>query len=153
VTLVRHDEDGLAGVAVVASAVGLYGLAALYRWTTADASLVRELVERVASGDLTGRAESIDGRGGTQEGPLGRAVARMSGNLREIVNQVGSSADVIVRLAREMASGSAALSQRTQDQTASLEQTAAGMQEIAANVRQNAESCRRASAVAATASG
>jgi methyl-accepting chemotaxis protein len=139
-------------LAAVSTSLGLYGLAALHRWITSDASLVRELVERIASGDLTGRA--ADAREDVAvEGPLGRSVAQMSRNLREIVHQAGSSADVIVRLAREMASGSTALSKRTQDQTTTLEQTAAGMQEIAANVRQNAESCRRASAVAATASG
>jgi methyl-accepting chemotaxis protein len=152
--LLLAGDGRLALTAAVATSVGLYGLVALYRWTVVDTTTVRDLVERVASGDLTGRAaEARDAAAVAGDGPLGRSVAQMSRNLREIVNQVGSSADVIVRLAREMASGSAALSQRTQDQTASLEQTAAGMQEIAANVRQNAESCRRASAVAATASG
>ena len=151
--LAADEQRGPAFLMAGATSLGLYGLAAVYRWTTIDASRVRELVERVASGDLTGRTAEVRNDAAAQEGPLGRSVAQMSRNLREIVNQVGSSADVIVRLAGEMTSGSTALSKRTQDQTTSLEQTAAGMQEIAANVRQNAESCRRASAVAATASG
>jgi hypothetical protein len=114
---------------------------------------VRDLVARIASGDLTGRTASSGSGEAPTEGPLARAVAQMSRNLRDIVNQVGSSAGVIVRLARDMGTGSTALSQRTQEQRSSLEETASGMEQIAANVRQNAESCRRASTVAAAASG
>jgi methyl-accepting chemotaxis protein len=151
--LAAGGDRTIALLAAASMSLGLYGLAALYHWTTTDASAVHELVERIASGDLTGRVADARADAIADAGPLGRSVAHMSRNLRDIVNQVGSSSDVIVHLAREMASGSTALSQRTQDQTTALEQTAAGMQEIAANVRQNAESCRRASAVAATASG
>jgi len=136
-------------IASVLSAVAIYALVALHRWTSSDAARAQDIVDRMAGGDLSARA--VAGDEAQPDGPLGRAVATMGRNLVDVVRQAGSSADVIVGVAREMAEGSTALARRTQEQAASLEETAAGMQQIAGNVRQNADRCRQASAVASTA--
>ena len=123
------------------------------RSTRTDTALVDEITARIASGDLTSQPGGADDApdSTTSAGSLGSSVARMSRSLREIVVQVGASAEVIVELAREMAAGSTALSGRTQSQAASLQETAAGMQEIAGNVRRNADSCRQAREVSTSA--
>ena len=138
--------------AVGLALAALYGLAALSQ-TASDTSFAQEVVERIASGDLTVRATSGDAASPAKGGALARSVARMGRSLLDIVNQVVTSAESIQRLAKEMAKDSSQLSQRTQEQASSLQQTAAGIQQISANVRQNADHCRKASAVAATASG
>ena len=152
--LVTHGHIVAASVVVVLTAVALYFLAALCLWTTADASVVREMVERVASGDLTARM--LHPRGDQPETSeaeqLRLSVAQMSSNLTDIVHQVAESADAIAGLTTDMATGSADLSRRTSEQAASLETTAASMQQISATVRQTADTCRQASAVAAKAS-
>jgi methyl-accepting chemotaxis protein len=146
--LVTTGADPVALLSLLLGAVGLAGLARIARATSADTALVDQMTERIASGDLSGDPGSA---AGAEAGSLGSSVARMSRSLREIVAQVGTSADVIVDLAREMATGSTALSTRTQEQAASLEETSAGMAEIVANVRRNAERCRNASDVATSA--
>jgi methyl-accepting chemotaxis protein len=152
VALVGSGAATTAAVAVLLTAAGLYGLVALHGWTARDAALVDEMTERIASGDLSGSGDgSAEWDAIASGGSLGTSIARMSRSLLDIVRQVGSSAETIVGLAREMAAGSTALSARTQEQASSLEETSAGMQQISANVRQNAESCRRASAVSTSA--
>ena len=54
--------------------------------------------------------------------------------------------------AREIASGNADLSQRTEEQASSLQQTASNMEELTATVRQNADHAREANALADEAS-
>ena len=152
VALIEAGAYATAAIALAATAAGLYGLADLDRSTRKDTALVDAMTERIASGDLTGApGADADASDWAASGTLGTSVARMSRSLREIVVQVGASAEVIVDLARETAAGSGALSDRTQSQAASLEETAAGMQEIAANVRRNAESCRQAREVSTSA--
>jgi hypothetical protein len=72
----------------------------------------------------------------------------MGRGLLDIVRQVDDTTGTLVRLAKETATGSTDLSHRTQQQAAALQVTAAGMQQIAANVVQNAAHCRQASTVA-----
>jgi methyl-accepting chemotaxis protein len=151
--LVASGAYAPAAASLCLTALGLYGLAVLDRSTRKDTALVDEMTARIASGDLTSQPGGADDApdSTTSAGSLGSSVARMSRSLREIVVQVGASAEVIVELAREMAAGSTALSGRTQSQAASLEETAAGMQEIAGNVRRNADSCRQAREVSTSA--
>src|SRR5438477_6379578 len=76
----------------------------------------------------------------------------MNQSFTEIVGQVRTSADAIASVAKDIADGNTNLSQRTQEQASSLEETASGMEELAATVKQNANNCTRADALAATAS-
>ena len=63
--------------------------------------------------------------------------------LKEIVANIKESTDAINTAAREIASGNANLSSRTEQQAASLE-TASSMEEITSTVRQNAENAKKA---------
>jgi len=62
-----------------------------------------------------------------------------------IFERVRGSADAINQAAKEIAAGHVNLSQRTEEQASTLEQTASGMEQLSGTVKQNAESCQRAS--------
>jgi methyl-accepting chemotaxis protein len=106
---------------------------------------LREAVQRFASGDLDYRSEGT-GRG--EVGGLLQHIKTMSASLAGIFDQVRGSAAVIDAAAREIAAGPEDLSQRTEEQVSTLEETASGMEELAVTVKQNAESCDTASALA-----
>ena len=72
-------------------------------------------------------------------------MADMGASLAEIFDQVRGSADAIDRASREISVGHVNLSQRTEEQASTLEQTAAGMEDLATTVKRNAESCELAS--------
>src|SRR5262249_56284499 len=68
----------------------------------------------------------------------------LSAGLAGVFGQVRVGAETIERAAKEVAAGHVDLSRRTEEQTATLEETAAGMEELTATVRQNAEHCQAA---------
>jgi methyl-accepting chemotaxis protein len=109
---------------------------------------LREAIQRFSAGDLDYRGK------GVRQGEIGTLlehIKTMSANLAGIFQQVRSSADVIDRAAREIAAGHVNLSQRTEEQASTLEQTASGMEELASTVKQNAESCELASGLSRSA--
>jgi methyl-accepting chemotaxis protein len=78
---------------------------------------------------------------------------RTASQLTQIVTQIKDSADSINVASKEIASGNADLSQRTEEQASSLEETSASMAELTSTVRQNAENARQANQLAIGASG
>ncbi|MFL9858268.1 methyl-accepting chemotaxis protein [Paraburkholderia madseniana] len=72
--------------------------------------------------------------------------------LTSIVTQIKTSTESIAVRAVETAEGNVDLSQRTEQQAASLQQTAASMAELTTTVRQNSEDAMQASAIANIAS-
>lgn len=135
--------------------VGIYLLAGTAVWTKIGMTRMSMTVERMASGDLTTRidTQALINEQQSETGRLWGALARMNQNWIEIVNQVRTSAESIVTMAKDVASGNMNLSQRTQEQASSLEETASGIEELAATVKQNAENCSRANSLAQDASG
>jgi methyl-accepting chemotaxis protein len=69
-------------------------------------------------------------------------------NLGEIVRQANETAGAVSTAAGEVAAGNASLSQRTEEQATTLEETASGMDQLAGSARTNADSCNRASVLA-----
>jgi len=76
----------------------------------------------------------------------------MSAELAGIFAQVQASARAIDGASKEVAAGHVNLSQRTEEQASTLEQTASGMEELAATVKQNADNCQLASGLSKSAS-
>jgi len=74
-------------------------------------------------------------------------------SLRALVTQAHASAEAARRASEELASGNLDLSQRTDEQASTLEETAAAMEELSSTVGGNADSCREASRLAADATG
>jgi len=110
---------------------------------------MQSMLQAVLAGDLTQRL-SLEGKSGFFE-VLTRAVNQLADNMAEIVAAVKLAAGDVYRGAEHISQGNVNLSQRTLEQSASLETTAASVERITATVRQNAESAGRASALAMTA--
>ncbi|MDD5389460.1 MAG: methyl-accepting chemotaxis protein [Gallionellaceae bacterium] len=110
---------------------------------------VARVLKALASGDL---GERIDA---DYQGLIGQLKDDANGTaakLSEIVSQIREATDSINTAAREIASGNADLSGRTESQASSLEETAASMDEITSTVRQNADNARQANQLAKGAS-
>jgi len=144
------EQSGTAALMLATMLLSIYLLAAIAFWTTAGMDRMRKIIERVASGDLSGHGgAAVAGKShDIQSGALWQAVAQMTRNLVQIVTQVRTSADHIALGAKEIAAGNTHLSQRTEEQAASLEETSSSMEEMAATVKQNADNCKLARATA-----
>jgi methyl-accepting chemotaxis protein len=128
-------------------AIGTYLVLCLVAWSAVGMARISRAVERIALGDLSMKVKAKGGDGGDVD-RMWQSIGAMNQNLAGIVQQVNSSCDVIVKAAREIADGYGNLSQRTEEQASTLEQTASGTEELTATVKQNAESCRRADKLA-----
>ncbi len=99
-------------------------------------------IERMSTGDLTGRIVAS----GTEElAHLMQSLRVLQINVRLLVGQIKESTELVNTGAREIATGNADLSGRTESQASSLEETASSMEELTSTVKQNAEQSRHAS--------
>ncbi len=102
-----------------------------------------EIADKVAAGDLTIHRHRTHPQ--NEFGKLFAAQQNMERNLREIVSQVRNGTETIAVASREIASGNADLSTRTESQASSLEETASSMEQLTSTVKQNAEQSHHAS--------
>jgi len=129
--------------------IPLYLMASFYYQAESGWSLLLGVIRRIGEGDLTATIEQQMAGG---FGDVMRALEEVNRSLGKIVLQVHESAGSIDVAARELSSGHVNLSQRTEGQASTLEQTASGMEELAATVTQNADSCEVANGLAKNAS-
>jgi methyl-accepting chemotaxis protein len=130
---------------------GVYVMAAFYMQANVGWTKVLGPFERLVEGDLTGKVDTT-GLGG-HFGLFLRLLGDINRSLGTIVSQVRASSQTVALSAREIAEGNANLSQRTEQQASTLEQTAAGMEELSSTVRHNADNCKLASEQAQSANG
>ena len=124
--------------------LGVYVMISFYLQANEGWKKVLGPFERLAKGDLTGKVDA-SGLGG-HFGLFLRLLDDINRSLGEIVAQVRSSSSAVLVSAREIADGNTNLSQRTEQQASTLEQTASGMEQLSATVSHNAENCKLASA-------
>ncbi|WP_206956963.1 methyl-accepting chemotaxis protein [Trinickia acidisoli] len=105
------------------------------------------VVMRIADDDLTAAVETAP----HDSGSLLYAMKRMQERLACTIRGVRTSAESVAVASREIASGNADLSARTERQAAALEETAASMAELTETVKRNADHARRANTLAAQA--
>jgi len=111
--------------------------------------IAARIAAKVAAGDLTVRVRT----GGTDEAAqLMQALADMTQNLRSILGEVVQGAHSVAGTSARIVQGNLDLSQRTEEQAVTLEQTASSMEELTTTVAQNAEHARQASQLALDAS-
>ncbi len=132
----------LASGVAAAYLVGLYYLAGVYIEAEERRAKLVRTIERIAEGDLT-----VASKNGKSTAVV-RALDQVNANLGAIVSQVRSSAQSVATLAAEIAAGNSNLSQRTEQQASTLEETASGMEELSGTVNQNADNCKLASGLA-----
>ena len=108
------------------------------------------IARRVADGDLTVKVRT----GGSDEmARLMLALDDMTISLRRIVRQVVRGADAVAATGAQVHRSHQDLSERTEMQASTLQQTASSMEELTATVAQSAEHARKASDLAAGAAG
>jgi methyl-accepting chemotaxis protein len=124
----------LASVAVLLAVSSAWMITRSITTPLSDAVSAADLV---AAGDLSQRIQASEGRDETAH--LINAMARMNGNLADIVQQVRHGTVSISKAAAQIAADTVDLSARTEHQASALQQTATSMEEL---TRHRAAECR-----------
>ena len=106
------------------------------------------IAQRVAKGDL---GREIPPYANNEIGQLIKALSDMDASLAHIVRDVRLATDTIGTASGQIAAGNLDLSNRTEQQANSLGTTAASMEELTSNVRQNSDNARQANQLAQSA--
>src|SRR5436190_12132277 len=130
-----HVSAQLAAWIAAGVLLGVYVMIAFYLQANAGWTRVLGPFQRLAAGDLTGKVDAT-GLGG-HFGLFLRLLGDINRSLGEIVAQVRSSSESVVLSAKEIAEGNTNLSQRTEQQASTLEETASGMEELSSTVKHN----------------
>jgi aerotaxis receptor len=120
---------------------GVFGLMAC-RGIVKPMDRVRQDIQRMSSGDLTGRVEIS---GDDEMARLAQSLRILQLNIKWLIGQIREATTFVNMGAGEIATGNADLSARTESQASSLEETASSMEELTSTVKQNAEGARHAS--------
>ena len=107
------------------------------------------VAQTVAAGDLTSH---IDVQSSDETGKLMQALKDMNGHLAMTVGRVRSGAEAIATASAQIASGSLDLSDRTEQQASSLDETAKSMEKLTSTVKLNADNASQANQLAQSAS-
>jgi methyl-accepting chemotaxis protein len=111
--------------------------------------LADETATAIAGGDLS---QAVPHAGHDEIGHLLGQMDIMRSNLHRVIHQVRNGSDAIASAASEVATGTLDLSNRTESQASSLEQTAAASEELASTVQNNADNANQANQLATSAS-
>ena len=137
-------------LAVIAVVVSVLAAMILARGIVARLHMAIGSAEALARGDLTHRLK-IDSA--DEVGQMQAALANSNEQLAKLVGAVRQITESVTAASSEIARGNQNLSERTEEQASSLEQTSASLEELTTTVRQNVDSARQASQLAAAASG
>ncbi len=96
-------------------------------------------VSHIADGDFVPR---IQMRTHDELRPVGESLEIMTARLSEMVSDIRSNSSMVAQAGLKLASDTKSLSQRTEAQASSLEQTGASLHEITASVQRSAASAR-----------
>jgi methyl-accepting chemotaxis protein len=131
-------------VSVLVTLAAIYFLTGFGIYISVTGSQVRQGLERIARGDLSGTTKS---ELGAIKGVQITRLDKMNQNLVELVSQVRHSSDKIMGAARAVAHGNNELADRTEHQASTLEEVASTMEELAATIQENARRCGEASSI------
>ena len=108
------------------------------------------VVAAAKDGDLSQRIP-MEGKTGALEA-LCLGINGLVQSMVDVLSMIRESSDTITTAAKEIASGNADLSQRTEQQASSLEETASSMEELTSTVKQNADNAKQANQLAISSS-
>jgi methyl-accepting chemotaxis protein len=120
---------------LVAIFFGLFLTRVIIRQIGGEPDYAREVVQRIAQGDLTVKVELRKG----DEDSLLAAMSSMVERLTEVIGQVSSSAESLASASEQVSASSGTLSQNATEQASSVEEISSSIEESAASVTQNAE--------------
>ena len=125
----------IALAALIAIGFGLFLTRVIVRQLGGEPDYARDVVSRIAEGDLTVKVELRKG----DEDSLLAAMNSMVLRLTDVIGQVTSSADSLASASEQVSASSGTLSQNATEQASSVEEISASIEETAATVTQNAE--------------
>ncbi|MDO9418996.1 methyl-accepting chemotaxis protein [Pararhizobium sp.] len=102
--------------------------------------VIGQALERLAQGDLTAEIERIPAEYGKLQADFNSAAA----SLRDVIQSISRSSDVVYGSAGDISEATNNLSRRTEQQAAALEETAAALDEITSTVRHASERANEA---------
>jgi methyl-accepting chemotaxis protein len=129
--------------------IGLWMMRSVTRQLGSEPATAAAVASSVAAGDLNIR---IDLRPGDTSS-LMASLKAMCDALARVVSEVRENAEGVAIASAQIAQGNLDLSSRTEEQAASLEQTASSMEQLTAAVRHNTDNATQAATLAGTASG
>ncbi len=135
-------ELSITGLGVL---VMLYLAASFYLSFMGAFAALTKGVRQVADGNLEHRVEI---RGSDELADIGSALEAMNARLSAMVAEIRSSAVRVGQAGQQVAGGSSALSQRTDEQAASLRQTVATVNQLSAAVASNADAAQELDRIA-----
>ncbi|WP_374568296.1 methyl-accepting chemotaxis protein [Ideonella sp.] len=152
-TTVRRGAQLAMAIATCIGALGLalFALAitrSLMRTLGAEPVAVRELMNRVANGDLAVHIRVAEG----DRHSLLAGLAHMVDRLRGTVSGVRDHANGVATAAAQVAAGNGELATRTNQQAVALEKSAAALEQLSGTVQHNADSAQQADQLAQGAS-
>ncbi|WES90611.1 methyl-accepting chemotaxis protein [Dickeya fangzhongdai] len=103
------------------------------------------ITHAVAKGDLT---EEISPQGRDELAQLQFALKAMIAQLRTVVGEVREGAEAIAGASSQLSAGNLDLSNRTEEQSGALQETASSIEQLTSTVRHNADNARQASQLA-----
>lgn len=137
-------------IGILTIGFGAFGGWVISRSIAAPLKRAARYADRIAAGELT---SIIDAQGHDELSDLLASLKQMQENLINTVLKIKEGTDTISVASREIASGNADLSSRTESQASSLEETASSMEELTSTVKQNADNARQANQLVVSASG
>ncbi|WP_162285655.1 methyl-accepting chemotaxis protein [Pantoea stewartii] len=130
---------------IVALLLAAISAAIITRSITRPLKEAVEAAYRVSHGDLSGVVVTT---GKDETGKLLSAIREMQDSLINTVSLVRKNAESVASASTQIAHGNAELSQRTEEQASSLEQTAATMTQLGMTVKNNVDNARQAGQLA-----
>ncbi|NYE60147.1 methyl-accepting chemotaxis protein [Duganella sp. 1224] len=134
---------------LISAALGVFAGWYVTRSIVRPISYAVRVARTVAGGDLS---SDIQIRTRDEVGQLSAALKEMNSSLIAIVSEVRKGTDSIGTASAEIAAGNLDLSERTERQAGSLEETASSMEQLTSTVKQNANNASQANQLALSAS-
>jgi methyl-accepting chemotaxis protein-1 (serine sensor receptor) len=132
---------------LLAIVLGTLIVRGLRRELGGEPAYAREVVSRIAAGDLSSEVHTAR----NDRSSVVMAMKRMQQDLRAVVSEVVMGARAVSGSSSHLALAHRQLSERTEQQATTLEETASAMEELASTVSQNADNARNAARLAAQA--
>lgn len=122
----------------VAVILGYFISRSLLRQLGGEPHYTAHIVEQVAAGDLSVRAQLAKG----DQSSVLYAINQMIVKLSSIISDVRSTADSLSAASEQVSATAQSLSQSATQQAASVEETSASMEEISASINQNSDNAK-----------
>jgi methyl-accepting chemotaxis protein len=136
---------GVSALALVVLGVASFTLiGTLWRQLGGEPTQLRDMLQRVADGDLDLQGEPVDASDHSLKGTL----LTMSRSLRDTISTIRMATDSITTASAEIATGNQDLSHRTESTASNLQGAASSLEELTGTVRQSADSATQANQLA-----